>query len=114
MKDFLNSSGFSKEFLSQKTGIELDRINLILSGSEEPTLNDVIKIAKVLKVPPDFLISKPEKYEEINVLFRQSLNKTADDHKADKISYIISNAFSLLNQSDFVKPIYFNFPAVEN
>jgi len=113
MIDQIKKSGFSINEFSKVTNIAVSRLNELIVGSNEPTMSEVRKIAKALKVPTDFLVTKPRKYEEISVLFRQGLKTESDKIKADKISYIIGNTFSLLNDYQY-NSFHEFFPPFEN
>ena len=72
IKYYIQNSGISADKLSQKSGISPERLGLLLAGTLEPTLSDIRKFSKALNLSTDFLLSESDKFEEINVLFRQA------------------------------------------
>jgi len=110
----ISNSGLSKEDLAKKSGISIERINDFLRGNTEPTMSDVRKLSKALKLSTDFLIANSDKYEEINVLFRQAIHSDKEKQKADKISYIVGNSFSLLKDYQANQFLFEGFPQVDN
>ena len=112
--DNLKSSGLSAQTLAKKSGLHPERIDSILQGSSEPTFNEIRKLSKALKVSSDFLVSEPERFPEINLLFRQTYASGADKYRVDRISYIIGNLFLLIDENYAVDSALNNFPALEN
>ena len=110
----IQNSGLTIEKLSKKSGIIPDRISLLVEGKVEPTMSDIRKLSKALKLSTDFLVSDNEKFEEINILFRQTMKRGADKRNADKVSYIIGNSFSLLQNYKSDQSLFRDFPIVEN
>jgi Zn-dependent peptidase ImmA (M78 family) len=110
--DHIKNSGFSIETIAEKTGIPQQRLISIINGLTDPDMSEIRKISKILKLPTDFLISN-ERYKEINVLFRQAIKGERQKQKADLISYVVGNAFSLIDDIE-QKNSLANFPALEN
>lgn len=110
----INNSGLSLDSLAKKSGVTPDRINAFVEGSFEPTMSDIRKLSKALKLSIDFLVSDNSKYQDVNVLFRQAIKKDSEKDKADKISYIVGNAFALLKNYQVNSKLFSEFPDVEN
>jgi Zn-dependent peptidase ImmA (M78 family)/transcriptional regulator with XRE-family HTH domain len=109
----IKNSGFTLEMIEKKTGIRQERLNSIISGLVEPDMGEVRKISKLLKVSTDFLVSN-DKYQEINVLFRQAISNERQKQKADIISYMVGNAFTLIGNNPAHNNFFQNFPVLEN
>ncbi|MCX2473530.1 MULTISPECIES: ImmA/IrrE family metallo-endopeptidase [Pedobacter] len=101
------------QLLSKKSGLSIDRINLILSGVEDPMMAEIRAIAKALKVRPEFLLAENDSYQTVNALFRSNVSDK-NNSVFDKISYLLANALNILGnkkpQNDFNNV----FPQVEN
>lgn len=103
----------SAEELSQKSGINLSRLNEILDGSVEPYMGEIRAIAKALKVRPEFLMAKDDDYQTVNALFRENIDRNTDP-VYDKVSYMLTNAVNILQGSYVSREIHRAFPKVEN
>jgi Zn-dependent peptidase ImmA (M78 family) len=114
IKYYIQNLNISKEALSLKTGLSLERINSLISGEIEITMSDIRKLSKVLKLSTDFLVSDIDKFEEINILFRKAGKIQGANQEADKVSYMIGNTFSLLGNAHSNQSLFSNFPQVEN
>jgi Zn-dependent peptidase ImmA (M78 family) len=110
----IKNSGLSIEKLSVKTGITEDRIMAILENVTHPTMSDIRKFSKALKLSIDFLISDNSQFQEINLLFRQAIRNENDKFKADKFSHIIGNTFSILENYISPTELFNKFPRNEN
>jgi Zn-dependent peptidase ImmA (M78 family) len=110
----IEHSGLSNEDLAKKSGISIERIDGFLAGRDEPTMSDIRKLSKALKLSIDFLISGSEKFEKINVLFRDAIKNMNEKQKADKLSYMVGNSFSLLTEFQPNELLFGGFPSVEN
>ncbi len=92
---YIIDSKQSEEKLAAKSGLPVDRIKAILNG-EEPSLIDLKKISKALKLSIDFFLSNEKKDSEIKLLFRKSFYDS-NAIKADRFSHMVANSFSLLS-----------------
>ncbi|SEO14086.1 ImmA/IrrE family metallo-endopeptidase [Mucilaginibacter sp. OK283] len=103
----------SVEDLSKRSGISLNRITDILRGNDDPLISEVRAIAKALKVRPEFLLSDNETYQTVNALFRSNITDK-NDAIFDKISYLLSNALSILGNDKPKNILNEVFPKVDN
>lgn len=112
--NYITNSGLSSKSFAKKAGIEIERFTSITNGLEEPTMSEVRKISKVLKVPVELLISNESQFEKVNVLFRQAVKNKKEQQEADKISYTVGNALSLLEDQQYNRLLFDDVPSVEN
>ncbi len=101
------------EELSKRSTIPLLKLQSILSENVDPSIGDLTLIANALKVPLDFLISNSETYQSVEALFRKKPESLASSI-IDRVSYIISNALSLLEGQLPNMSVINSFPIVEN
>ena len=114
LRYYIENSGLTIKALSEKSGITPDRISSIVIDGAEPTMSDVRKLSKVLKLSIDFLTSDNKQYEELNLLFRKALSSEKEKQNADKISYIVGNTFSLLSTYKANPLLFEGFPIIQN
>lgn len=112
--EHIRNSGYSNESIAKKAGIQPERLTSIMTGLTEPNMSEVRKIAKALKLPTNLLISNTNQYEEINVLFRQAVKSNKERQSADKISYFIGNALSLLDNYRVNDSFFKNLQSLAN
>ncbi len=112
--DNIKKSGLSVPIISKRSGLDVEKINSIIQGNVEPNLNEVRKLSKALKVSSDFLLSKAERFPELNLLFIGAYTKDSDQFKVDKITYLIGSSFQLLDDDYLQSSALGRFPSVEN
>ena len=109
----IESFGIPPNDLSEKSGVYLDKIIAILQGNIEPSLSDIRKIAKALRVSPNLLINENTEIPALGVLFRKSF-QDSDQPKINRLSYILNNTLSLLENYEVKNDAFGKFPQVEN
>lgn len=92
----LKYADLSFEKLAVKSGVPKERLELIASESQLPTMSDVRKLSKALHLSIDFLLSNNNEYEEVKLLFRKSVKGQKDGPIVDRFSHIIGNSLSVL------------------
>lgn len=91
---YIIDSNQSQEKLAIKSGLPLKTIKAILNG-QEPSLADLKKISKALRLSLDFFLKDENGDSELKLLFRKSFSE--NNVKADRFSYMVSNSFSILS-----------------
>lgn len=90
----IKNFGLAPNDIAERAGLLLDRVIGILQGNIEPTLQDIRKIAKALKISPDFLINDDKEIPNLDVLYRKTLNE--NKQTGSKLTYIVNNCLSIL------------------
>lgn len=114
LRDFLAQSGLSIVQLAKKTSIDQSRLENLMSGSAEPDMDDLRKIAKVLKLPISYLVGDNKNLEKVRVMFRNEIKAGKNLYEADKFSVLISNSFALLQDYRADTSLINYFPPVES
>lgn len=110
----IQESNLSVEKLSAKANIALDRLREILQGAE-PSMSDLSKLSKALKLSIDFLISDENENHQLNLLFRKNIQNDAQKQYADKFTHMVGNSFKLLSDYHINKSLIENYNlSVEN
>lgn len=113
MIDKIKTSGISPNDLADKTGIALERIYQILAGQGSPKLSEARNIAKVLKLPLDFLLNNKKSMATTNLLFRKAYQSDEEKLRADRISFLIDKISPFI--SDYTKLTFDQyFPTGDN
>jgi len=81
LKELRLKSGFSQQELAFMVGVKASTISNYEQGTREPDIETMIKIAIVLNVTVDELISFQEKYEQLH---EELLNKIQEKEKEPK------------------------------
>lgn len=111
---YIKDSGLTFESLVEKSNIPGERINLIVSGVEEPNMSELRKLAKALKMDVGLLTTSNHEFQEINILFRNAVGNNRAKQKADQISHLVGNAFSLIDNTEGATSLFKNFRSLEN
>jgi len=106
----IKNSDLNLEELAKKSGLNVDRIQGFLNESIEPTMSDIRKMSKALKLSVDFLTSDESKYADVAVLFRKAVKNDSERLKADKVSYMVGNSFKLLQNMQLEDKLLPLFP----
>ncbi len=71
----IEESGYTKEQVAEKIGVEINRFNQWILGSDKPSTVEFSKLTTLLKRQPIiFLLPKPPKVKKTDVEFRHPLN----------------------------------------
>jgi len=106
------SSGLDLEKLSSKSGLDYAKLRSFVNGDVDLTLDEVSKISFAMEVPMDFLLNDNPEFSAINVLFRKAANSEQDNFIADKFSYLISNAFTILDSYNSKLSLFERFSSI--
>ncbi len=109
----IKNSNLSLQKIAEKSGIGIDRLQAFIENKLQPTMSDVRKLSKSLKVSIDYLTADNSKFEEVNLLFRKAFKGEQQQYKADKFSHIIGNTFSLLTNYEKSQDLFRNFQKLD-
>src|SRR5208283_3285625 len=79
--------GWTQEYLSEKLDISLNYLSRVERGKENPTINMLLKIAKVLKVEPWELFDFGHQFETKEL--REYLKRFTDEIKEEKLMEVL-------------------------
>jgi Zn-dependent peptidase ImmA (M78 family) len=104
----IQESNLSLEKLSAKANIGLDRLREILLGAE-PSMSDLSKLSRALKLSIDFLISDDSEHQQLNLLFRKNIQNDSQKQYADRFTHMVGNSFKLLSDYNINKALIQNY-----
>jgi Zn-dependent peptidase ImmA (M78 family)/DNA-binding XRE family transcriptional regulator len=73
LRDFRDQAGLSQEDLGSKVGVTRQTIAFWEKGDRSPSLAQLYKVAKALKVPAGVLLEQDKKKEKSTILFRSDV-----------------------------------------
>ncbi len=91
----IKSFGFTANEISDRSGLPLEKVINILQQQTDPSMSELRKIARALRVSPDLLISDNVEIPSLSVLYRKALNEKQKG-VSERLSYIIGNALNIL------------------
>lgn len=92
----IKSSGLSPDEISNKSDILIERIIGIMQGEVEPSIKDVRKIAKALRISPEFLINDSKQIPTLDILYRKNISNK-EKNAIEHLSFIVNNILEVLD-----------------
>lgn len=117
MKNFakyIKSSGIPFSKISQKTGIEEEKLSQLISQKAGPTIQDLRELSSFFGIPISDLLSESNSNDSYEYLFRKSYDKDVPCHITDKINARINNILKLDPNHSNVENIWKKLPSRTN
>ncbi|WP_420578351.1 ImmA/IrrE family metallo-endopeptidase [Ekhidna sp.] len=110
----LQHSKNSIDKVSKKSKIPVERLQSIIENKSVASLSEVRRLSAVFDKSVSFLLSENDKFDEINVLFRDAIGERNADFFSGQFSYFIGNSIDLLEGENLLELFQKTFPRVEN
>lgn len=110
----LQNSLLKLSTISERSGVDMQRLEAIAKELVDPTSRELTYISKVLNLPVSYLLAINQPQKKYNLLFREGFESTAKDSVADRFGNFVEGALALSPDLNKVENIRSKIPSGEN